>query len=95
MPMNRTIKWVPSSMCTCNIEDHTTEHILQICPKYIIRNQLWPDNTTLQQKRYVTLEELRRTVTSIQQYGLPVQSSEQEEEDIEEINCIIDSFATL
>ena len=27
--MNRKMKLVPSSMCPCNIEDQTTEHILQ------------------------------------------------------------------
>ena len=56
--MNKKMKLVPSSMCICNIEDQTTEHILQRCPNHTnIKNQLWPD-TTLQQKLYETLEEL-------------------------------------
>ena len=69
--MYKKMKLVASSMCICNIEDQTTEHILQRCPNHTnnIRNQLWPDNTTLQQKRYGTLEELRRTVSFIQQSG--------------------------
>ena len=71
--MNKKMKLVPSSMCICNIEDQTTEHILQRCPNHNnIRNQLWPDNTTLQQKLYGTLEELRKTVSFIQQSGLSV-----------------------
>ena len=71
--MNKKMKLVPSAMCICNIEDHTTEHILQRCPNHTnISNQLWPDNTTLQQKLYGTLEELWRTVSFIQQSGLSV-----------------------
>ena len=54
--MNKKMKLEPSSMCMCNIEDQTTEHILQRCPNHNnIRNQLWQDNTTLQQKLYGTL----------------------------------------
>ena len=50
--MYKKIKLVPSSRCICNIEDQTTQHILQRCPNHTnIRNQLWPDNTTLQQKQ--------------------------------------------
>ena len=46
--VNKKMKLVPSSMCTCNIEDQTTEHILQRCPNHTdIRNQLWPYNTTM------------------------------------------------
>ena len=73
-----------SSMCICNIEDQTTQHIPQRCPNHtnnIIRNQLWPENTTLQQKLYGPLEQLRKTVSFIQQSGLSVLSSEQEEEE--------------
>ena len=71
--MNRKMKLIPSSMCICNIEDQTTQHIIQRCPNHTnIRNQLWPDNTTLQQKLYGTLEELRITVSFIQQSGLSV-----------------------
>ena len=62
--MNRNMKLVPSSMCTCNIEDQITDNILQRCPNHTtIRNQLWPDNTTLQQTLYGNLVELRRTVS--------------------------------
>ena len=32
--MNKKMKLVPSSMCICNIEDQTTEHILQRCPNH-------------------------------------------------------------
>ena len=71
--MNKKMKLVLSSMCICNIEDQTTEHIPQRCPNHTnIRNHLWPNNTTLQQKLYGTLEELRRTVSFIQQSGLSV-----------------------
>ena len=71
--MNKKMKLVPSTMCICNIEGQTTEHILQRCPNHTnIRNQLWPDNTVLQQKLYGTLEELKRTVSFIQQSGISV-----------------------
>ena len=71
--MYKKMKLVPSSMCICNIEDQTTQHILQRCPNHTnIRNQLWPDNTTLQQKLYRPLEQLRKTVSFIQQSGLSV-----------------------
>ena len=71
--MYKKMKLVPSSMCICNIEDQTTQHILQRCPNHTnIRNQLWPDNTTLQQKLYGPLEQLRKTVSFIQQSGLSV-----------------------
>ena len=71
--MNKKMKLVPSSICICNIEDQTTEHILQRCQNHTnLRNQLWPGNTTLHQKLYGTLEELRRTVSFIQQSGLSV-----------------------
>ena len=51
------MKLVASSMYTCNIEDQTTEHILQRCPNHItIRNQPGPDNTTLQQGGVGSLE---------------------------------------
>ena len=64
--MNKKIKLITSSICICNIEDQTTEHILQRCPNHTyIRNQLWPHNTTLEHKLYGTLEELRRTVSFI------------------------------
>ena len=71
--MYKKMNLVPSSMCICNIEDQTTQHILQRCPNHTnIRNQLWPDNTTLQQKLYGPLEQLRKTVSFIQQSGLSV-----------------------
>ena len=71
--MYKKMKLVPSSMCICNIEDQTTQHILQRCPNHTnIRNQLWPDNTTLQQKLYGPLEQPRKTVSFIQQSGLSV-----------------------
>ena len=71
--MYKKMKLVPSSMCICNIEDQTTQHILQRCPNHTnIRNQLWPDNTTLEQKLYGPLEQLRKTVSFIQQSGLSV-----------------------
>ena len=71
--MYKKMKLVPSSMCICNMEDQTTQHILQICPNHTnIRNQLWPDNTTLQQKLYGPLEQLRKTVSFIQQSSLSV-----------------------
>ena len=58
------------------------EHILQRCPNHTnIRNQLWPGNTTLQHKLYGTLEELRKTVCFIQQSGLSLKSSKQQEEE--------------
>ena len=71
--MNKKMKLVPSSICICNIEDQTTDHMLQRCPNHTdIRNQQWPDNTTLQKTLYGTLEELKRTVSFIQQSGLSV-----------------------
>ena len=58
--MNKKMKFVPSSMCIYNIEDQTTKHMLQRCPNHAnIRNQLWPDNTTLQHKLYGTPEDLK------------------------------------
>ena len=64
--INKKMKLVPSSMCICNIEDQTTEHILQRCLNHTnIRNQIWLGNTTLQHKLYGALEEPRRTVSVI------------------------------
>ena len=55
--MYKKMKLVPSSMCIFNTEDQTMEYILQRCPNHTnIRNQLWPDNTTLQNKLYGTPE---------------------------------------
>ena len=46
--MHKKMKLGQSSMCICNIEDQTTEDILQRYPNHTnIRNQLWPDNTSL------------------------------------------------
>ena len=71
--MYKKMKLVLSSMCICNIEDQTTHHTLQRCPNHTnVRNQLWPDNTTLQQTLYGPLEQLRKTVSFIQQSGLSV-----------------------
>ena len=37
--MYKKMKLAPSSMCICNIEDQTTQHILQRCPNHTnIRN---------------------------------------------------------
>ena len=50
--INKKLKSAPSSMCICNIEDQTTEHILQRCPNHTnIRNQLWPDNIGTARRR--------------------------------------------
>ena len=43
--MYKKMKLVPSSMCICNIEDQTTQHILQRCPNLTnIRNLLLKGN---------------------------------------------------
>ena len=71
--MNRKLNLVPSSICTCNIEDQNGAYTTETYESYYyIRNQLWSDNTTLQQKLYGTLGELRRIVSFIQQSGLSV-----------------------
>ena len=71
--MHRKMNLVPSPLCTCGIEDQTTEHILQKCPAYQhLRQQIWSDGTSLYQKLYGNKEELERTVGFMQQAGISV-----------------------
>ena len=61
-----------TSLCNCNTQkDVTPDHILQDCPLFDeIRQEMWPENTTLQQKLYGNLEDLGRTIQFVRRTGL-------------------------
>ena len=51
-----------SALCDCGVADQTVEHVLNTCPNLtLLRNQIWPEGTTLETKLWGTTEDLRRT----------------------------------
>ena len=52
--MKKKIKLVPSSMCICNIEDQTTEHILQRCPNHTSNIRKHKETTMARQHHSAT-----------------------------------------
>lgn len=62
-----------SAMCTCGLAPQTADHILQDCPKYdISRRSFWPRETTVEDKLYGPLSELKQTVKFIQETTLQI-----------------------
>ena len=62
-----------SAMCTCGLAPQTANHILQDCPKYdISRRSFWPRETTVEDKLYGPLSELKQTVKFIQETTLQI-----------------------
>jgi len=60
--MYKNYRLVHSPKCPCEEEDQTTEHVLQRCKRHDQeRAATWPQETTLQQKLYGDVEDLRRT----------------------------------
>ena len=62
-----------SSLCSCEMEDQTPQHVLQACPLLsALRTQTWPEETTLQQKLWGNTEDLRRTCQFTAAAGLRI-----------------------
>jgi ribonuclease HI/endonuclease/exonuclease/phosphatase family metal-dependent hydrolase len=63
----------PSPLCSCGTAEQTTEHILQDCPGLQrLREQMWPQETTLRDKLYGTVEALQRTADFVMNSNLQV-----------------------
>ena len=69
--MHGKLKFVPSPTCPCGEENQTTEHVIQICnihqPERIAQ---WPSATSLHQKLYGGLVDLKKTTNVITAAGL-------------------------
>ena len=64
--MYRKLKLVPSPACSCHQGDQTAEHILQMCPTlHTLRENIWPDPTSLHTKLFGVRGELVRTTQFI------------------------------
>ena len=64
---------VPSPICSCGEGDETTEHVLQVCPRFNFeRNNTWPQVTELVRKLYGCAEDMRKTCDFINTTGLKV-----------------------
>ena len=68
-----------SEQCPCITSSQTTEHLLQSCPIYELLG-IRPDQTPLACKLYGSPEDLRHTVTFIDETGV---SSVEREEDLQ------------
>lgn len=71
--MYKKYRLVQSPKCPCGEEDQTAEHVLQRCKRHDQeRTATWPQETTLQQKLYGDVEDLRRTTSFIVDTGVVV-----------------------
>jgi hypothetical protein len=71
--MNKKYRLVQSPMCPCGEEDQTAEHVLQRCKRHDPeRAPTCPQKTTLQQKLYGDVEDLRQTTSFIVDTGVVV-----------------------
>jgi len=71
--MNRKFKLVPSPICPCGLEDQTTDHILQRCPKLQKqRDQSWPTATSVETKLYGAKVDLELTTAFIKECKINV-----------------------
>uniref|UniRef100_A0A0B7BSN7 Reverse transcriptase zinc-binding domain-containing protein n=1 Tax=Arion vulgaris TaxID=1028688 RepID=A0A0B7BSN7_9EUPU len=60
-----------SAACTCGAPKQSPEHILQDCPSLSSeRLEIWPTETTLQDKLWGTGEDLKRTALFMSQNGV-------------------------
>ena len=58
----RRIGVAASALCGCGGADETPEHVLQACPLLTqLRDQTWPEGSTLHTKLWGTVDDLRRT----------------------------------
>jgi hypothetical protein len=71
--LNKKYRLVQLPICPCGEEDQTAEHVLQRCKRHDQeRAATWPPETTLQQKLYGNVEDLRRTTSFIVDTGVVV-----------------------
>ncbi|XP_053384430.1 uncharacterized protein LOC128546121 [Mercenaria mercenaria] len=71
--MYKKYRLAPSQTCPCGEEDQTAEHILQRCKKHNQeRAATWPIDTSIHQKLYGGIEDLRQTTSFIEAAGLTV-----------------------
>ncbi|KAK7102111.1 hypothetical protein V1264_020383 [Littorina saxatilis] len=71
--MSQKIKLVPSSTCSCGLEDQTTEHILQRCTILeSLRKTVWPTAVSLHSKLFGGKEDLEKTASFVSLSGLTV-----------------------
>ena len=69
--LHRKLKIVPSPMCSCGEEEQDTAHILQDCRTLqMLRMEVWPEPTPLEQKLYGTVDDLQATAEFIKSSGL-------------------------
>ena len=62
-----------TTLCTCQQAPETAEHVLQDCPVYeSLRQTHWPRPTTLGNKLYGRIHELKNTVKFIGETGLQI-----------------------
>ena len=64
-----------TDQCTCSTDSQTGNHILQICPLLEeLRKKHWPGptSTSVNQKLYGSLEDLRRTAAFVCETGLTI-----------------------
>ena len=60
-------------MCTCGTAPENAEHVLQSCPLYhSARTNIWPKETSLNDKLYGDLAQLTATAQFITSIGLIV-----------------------
>ena len=71
--MYRKFKLVPAPTCPCDEEEQTTEHVLQRCKRFHQeRIAIWPSETSLQQKLYGEVGDLKLTTQFISATGVTV-----------------------
>ena len=71
--MHRRFRLAPSPSCPCGQAEQTTEHILQDCPELQdLRKEIWPQQSSLQDKLYGTVEALRKTTDFVTRSHLRV-----------------------
>ena len=69
--MNSKLHVVPSPMCPCEEAEQDAAHILQDCRYHrSLREETWPEPTTLQDKLYGPVETLQRTTTFMSRTNL-------------------------
>ena len=64
-----------TDLCSCTTDSQTVEHILQSCPLYEeLRHRHWPepDQATVAQKLFGSLEDLRRTTAFVEDSRLVI-----------------------
>ena len=71
--MHTKMKVGQTNRCPCDTGPMTSEPLLQDCPTQdALRKAIWPDQTTLRNKLFGNLEELRRTAAFVRATGVGI-----------------------